>query len=198
MRSTPFLTRSGYAWQAFSRAAALAAPRVSRLSSSAKRAKGGLTVLLAGLLLANWAAPFARQLTLNLTSSMPRGLYVLSSPANLRTGDIVTFPVPATARAVVRERHYLPPQASLLKHVVALEGESVCLDGEHLVVNQRELAIIRRVDSQGRPLQPFPFCGTVPTGMVFVAADSPTSFDSRYFGPVSRTSLRLARPLWIY
>jgi conjugative transfer signal peptidase TraF len=129
---------------------------------------------------------------------LPRGLYALTEPERIAPGDIVSFPIPAAVQGLVTDRHYLPPGATLPKHVVAVEGDHVCLQGDQLLVNDRELAVVRRTDTRGRPLAPYPFCGPIPAGLVFVAASAPTSFDSRYFGPVARTSLRLARPLWTY
>jgi conjugative transfer signal peptidase TraF len=129
---------------------------------------------------------------------LPRGLYALSAPRDLHQDDVVTFPVPATVRSLVVERQYLRPGATLLKRVVAVAGDHVCLDGARFVVNGRQLATTLPADSRGRPLEPYRFCGQVPAGAVFVASSLPTSFDSRYFGPIATSSVTLARPLWTY
>jgi type IV secretory pathway protease TraF len=56
-----------------------------------------------------------------------------------------------------------------MKVVVALPGDRVCLDGHDYRVNGRHLAFVRDVDSRGRPLGLYKFCGDVPAGQAFVA-----------------------------
>jgi conjugative transfer signal peptidase TraF len=163
-----------------------------------KGARGPLTVFLAALLLVGSSAPLARDLTLNLTASLPRGLYALAASRRVGAGDIVSFPVPRAVQDLVLQRHYLRPGATLLKHVVAVEGDRVCLDHRRFVVNGHELALIRYTDSRGRPLPSYDFCGPVLAGEVFVATAAPTSLDSRYCGPIALSALTLARPLWTY
>jgi type IV secretory pathway protease TraF len=64
----------------------------------------------------------------------------------------------------------------------------------HLLPNTAPL----RADTKGRPLTSWPPGGyTVEPGFIWVASSySPRSFDSRYFGPVSISSVRdRVRPL---
>jgi conjugative transfer signal peptidase TraF len=140
----------------------------------------------------------ARRFVWNLTPSVPPGLYLRRVGAPITVGSTVVLPVPPRVRELVRERHYLPPGATLMKHVVALPGDHVCLDGDTYLVNGRALARVRRVDSRGRPLPLYRFCGEVPPGRAFVATAEPLSFDSRYFGPVDLSTLAVVTPLWTY
>lgn len=136
------------------------------------------------------------RLTVNVTTSMPRGLYWLRRPGDLRRGDPVYLAVPGSIRPLVDARRYLPPSFRLLKRVVALPGDRVCTDNHRYVVGDQLLSLIASRDQAGRPLNPFPFCSTVPPGAAFVAAHGESSLDSRYFGPVSLHDLTPAVPLW--
>src|SRR5450631_3272902 len=99
----------------------------------------------------------AARLTVNVTTSMPRGLYWLRHPGSLHRGDPVYLPVPASIRPLVDERRYLPPNFRLLKRVVALPGDHVCTDNNRYVVGDRLLSVIASRDQAGRPLTAFPF-----------------------------------------
>jgi conjugative transfer signal peptidase TraF len=137
----------------------------------------------------------ATRLTINVTASMPRGLYWLRPGAPVRRHTVVSLEVPANARALA-DRISMPATMRLLKTVVALPGDRVCIDDHRYVVGGELLSIIASRDQAGRPLVPFPFCGTVPPGFGFVAARGESSLDSRYFGPVAITVLMPAVPLW--
>jgi conjugative transfer signal peptidase TraF len=140
----------------------------------------------------------ARRLVWNQTPSVPRGLYLRRASTGVAVGSMVVFAVPASVRSLVRERRYLPPGATLMKRVVAMPGDRVCLDGETYVVNERPIARVRIADSRGRSLPVFRFCGQVPPGRAFVATSAPLSFDSRYFGPVPLETLTVVTPLWTF
>lgn len=99
---------------------------------------------------------------------------------------------------MIAARAYLPPSATLLKVVVALPGDGVCIDDASFTVNGRFFGAVVSRDSAGRTLVHFRFCGAVPEGQAFVATRARLSFDSRYFGPVPVASLMVAVPLWTY
>jgi|SRR5579871_659821 len=141
-------------------------------------------------------AQIATRLTINLTTSMPRGLYLLAPARPIERGTIVNFPVPALVRPLVAGRHYLPTNFGLLKRVVALAGDHVCTQGHRYIVGDRLISPIAARDHAGRPLAPFPFCSTVAPGDAVLAAAGDASLDSRYFGPVSLDYLTPAVPLW--
>jgi len=162
----------------------------------AARVFGGILLIAAAVVVA--AAFAAKFFTWNLTPSLPRGLYVLRPKASPERGTIVLFPIPESVRQLVVARHYLPAGARLLKIVVALAGDYVCVDDTALSIGGRPVAAVRRVDSLGRRLEPSSFCGRVPPGEAFVATPAVLSFDSRYFGPVPISVLTVARPLWTF
>ena len=110
-------------------------------------------------------------------------------------GALVDFPIPSNARQLIAGR-YLPARFHLLKRVVALEGDVVCLARGQYVVNGVSISAIATRDSIGRSLPTFGFCGPVPAGNAFVATPVASSLDSRYFGPVPISAVTVASPLW--
>ena len=141
------------------------------------------------------AAFLASRLTRNYTPSLPLGVYWLRPSLPITKGTLVDFPIPPEARALIADR-YLPARFHLLKRVVAIEGDVVCIANGRFLVNRVEISTIARRDSIGRPLPTFEFCGPVTPGTAFVATPVPSSLDSRYFGPVPLSVLTVATPLW--
>ncbi len=141
------------------------------------------------------AAFSASRLTRNYTPSLPLGLYWLRPGLPITKGALVDFAIPPNARGLIADR-YLPARFHLLKRVVALDGDVVCVAHGRFLVNGLEISTIARRDSIGRPLPAFEFCGPVTAGTAFVATPVPSSLDSRYFGPVPLPTLTVATPLW--
>jgi len=169
------------------------------LATAVRKQRGILVAaLLTALVIVSAASALAPSFTWNLSSSLPRGLYHLDPAAPPTRGAIVSFQPPAPAAALIAARAYLPPSATLLKVVVALPGDGVCIDDASFTVNGRFFGAVVSRDSAGRALVPFRFCGAVPDGQAFVATRARLSFDSRYFGPVPVASLTVAVPLWTY
>ena len=139
----------------------------------------------------------ASRLTRNYTPSLPLGVYWLRPGLPIAKGEIVDLAIPSVARALIVGR-YLPAGFRLLKRVVAVPGDRVCLFGGKYRVDGVTISTIASADSVGRALPVFSFCGTVPGGMAFVATSVPSSLDSRYFGPVPLSALTVARPLWTF
>ncbi|MGH7438741.1 MAG: S26 family signal peptidase [Polyangiaceae bacterium] len=136
----------------------------------------------------------------NWTPSLPLGLYWISGGAERPSrGDLVAFPVPQAVRELVEQRRYLPPDALLVKPIVAGEDDRVCTEGGTLTVNGVPFGAIATEDTHGRPLPHPDVCGPLPTGLLYVASRCPTSFDSRSFGAVPVGAIRgRVTPLWTY
>src|SRR3546814_1373013 len=80
-------------------------------------------------------------------------------------------------------RHYLSANVPLVKRVAATVGDEVCAVGARVTVNGR-LAVKRQTrDGAGRPMPWWSGCAELGLGEYFRwLADSPASFDGRYFG----------------
>ncbi|MBF0482612.1 MAG: conjugative transfer signal peptidase TraF [Desulfovibrionaceae bacterium] len=172
--------------------------------------KGFLKLLLCCLLLlVAGLALFHAGVRINLTASMPRGLYLLV-PGNPWRGDVVSFCLDDPFYAgLAQERGYLRSGACpgglepLLKTLAGVPGDSleispegVWVDG-HLEPNSR-LVIS---DSHGRPMPVSTSLGfeRIPSGMGLVlSSDHPGGFDGRYFGLQPLASLHLARLVFTF
>src|SRR5262249_60695964 len=129
----------------------------------------------------------------------PRALYVARRVPPPDRG-MLGLPHPATPLATLLvARGYLPAGGPLLKPVVALGGDEVCVVDEEVSVNGTVLATtVADVDSAGRPLPQWQDCKTLTAEEVFLLSTADArSFDSRYFGPVTRpTIVGTATLLW--
>jgi conjugative transfer signal peptidase TraF len=141
---------------------------------------------------------------LNVSTSAPVGLYrAVDRP--VARGDLVVGCVPVVAARLARERGYLAGGACpgdvqpVLKRVGAIPGDTVALFPDGITVNGRRLpgSTTAAVDSRGRALPHAPWgTAVVATDEVWLlTTDVRRSWDSRYFGPVSLDSVRVARPL---
>ena len=136
-------------------------------------------------------------LRVNVTPSLPRGLYLLC-PGTPGKGDYAAFCLTGEYAALAKERGYVLAGSCpsglrpLLKRVAALPGD--VLDATTITAFP-----LRETDNQGRALPsvltggPQPVC--VPPGMALLLADHPGSFDGRYFGLVPLNQLQRVKPL---
>jgi type IV secretory pathway protease TraF len=145
----------------------------------------GAVAALASLgVIAHPAAPLA---LLNESPSLPKGLYLRSLDQTPRRGDIVALEPPPAARRYLASLG-MPASVPLLKRVAAVGGEPVCRGGAELRWPGRAVAALPR-DRRGSALPAWSGCRRLGADELLVVGDTPTSFDSRYFGPVRRASL---------
>jgi conjugative transfer signal peptidase TraF len=133
-------------------------------------------------------------LRINITGSMPRGIYHLhASMRPLSRGETVAICPPLRVASLGRERGYLGPGTCpesvepLLKIVVATEGDTVVTSPVGISVNGKLLPEGQplQIDAVGRSL----VCWStpiyrMPSGRIWLYAPSERSWDSRYWGPV--------------
>jgi len=145
------------------------------------------------------ASPASVRLIYNVSDSAPRGFYAVRHDV-IRHGVWLLTRLPADAARFAAERRYLPSNVPLLKRVAALAGDHVCARAGRVFVNGMVVASVLNYDRQGRPLAPWTGCRTLDDGEVFVISTlHEASFDSRYFGPIPRTStVGMAVPIWTW
>jgi conjugative transfer signal peptidase TraF len=120
----------------------------------------------------------------NPTVSAPVGLYAVTPAKRVAAGDMVIARVPEPVRLLAARRHYIPANVPLVKRVAGASGDTVCALGSAILVNSRRVAGRLAVDGAGRPMPWWSGCVTLRHGALFLLmADSPMSFDGRYFGP---------------
>lgn len=143
------------------------------------------TVIAIALLLVPPIARSAPLLVWNASPSVPTGLYAVAR-ARPRVGDLALVRLPAHAAMLAAHRTYLPRSAYLLKPVVAATGDQVCRNSDRIFVNGHFMALARWADRLGRSLPAWSGCRTLAAGELFLLANDPDSFDSRYFGPLAK------------
>src|SRR5713226_5633349 len=146
-------------------------------------------------------------LRMNLTGSLPVGVYLVSGAAPSRDAIVLTC-LPPRVAAFARERGYVPRRGGcpgrvlpVGKPIVAIAGDTVTVTPSGLFVNGRPVPNSQplTVDRQGRPLPRLALGRyVVQSGALWVVSSySRFSFDSRYFGPVETRQVRAGvQPLW--
>lgn len=159
---------------------------------------------------------FAAGLRVNLSESIPRGLYWFSSCSSdgahpVVVGDVVAVDVnKASERSVAFrfffDRRYFSVTGGrndvLLKRVAGHGGDRVDVRDNRLTVNGRLLseAASRRFSAvRGETIPRAPLPITVPVGHVWLTCDHPRGIDSRYFGSLDAGAIiSVAKPLWLF
>ncbi|QCJ00848.1 conjugative transfer signal peptidase TraF (plasmid) [Agrobacterium larrymoorei] len=146
-------------------------------------------------------------LRVNVTPSEPLGIWRIVKPDRpILVGDLVFICPPDTdAMREARTRGYLRFGlcdgwvAPLIKTVVATSGQAIeTADDVRVDGRQVPHSRVARVDGHGREMERYDG-GVVPPGTVFLHSEFPSSFDSRYFGPLPMDGiLGLAREVWTY
>ena len=148
-----------------------------------------------------WAAGYR----LNLTRSLPVGLYRITG-GPVQRGRLVSFCLEdAASISLARERGYLAAGSCpsglrpMLKVVSGMAGDTVEFQNELIAVNGQPLAgtaIVSR-DSKGRPAPSSRLVSGViaPGRSLVLSQDHRGSFDSRYFGLVPLEALRPVEPV---
>ena len=156
----------------------------------------GFAALTAG---ASLLSPPAPKLVWNASASAPIGLYAIHPIDGIQSGDLVLVLPPETVARYLSQRGYLPQGVPVLKHVLALPGQSVCRFERTITVDGIAVGDALDRDRQGRALPAWQGCRTIAHEEVFLMNWRSTySFDGRYFGPLpASTIVGRAVPLWI-
>jgi type IV secretory pathway protease TraF len=122
---------------------------------------------------------------INESASLPRGIYVRLPGAAPARDAVVAVPQPSAVRAYLGQLG-MPDDLLLIKRVAAVGGDTVCRRDDRLVTPARTVVVQHR-DRRGVALPTWHGCRRLGTEELFLLGDTPSSFDSRYFGPVSRS-----------
>ncbi|SKC74489.1 S26 family signal peptidase [Paraburkholderia hospita] len=183
-----------------------AVPQHPRSHSRARLVLASLSACgFAALACASFVSPLPR-LTYNPSDSVAVGWYRIapfdphtaSLPRPLSVDSIVLVPLPAEAAMLAAQRGYLPVRVPLLKRVGAIAPQEVCIADGIVRIDGVPSAAVLRADRLGRPLPSWAQCRHLEPGELFLlSTTNPASFDSRYFGPVSSsTVIGVAHRVW--
>lgn len=148
-----------------------------------RRSKVCLLLIPLVLMLAGAAACQHYNLYINLTSSLPRGVYQLLPGEKITRGDVVLV---VDLDEIGLDRT-LCPYRGLLKQAAAFGGDTIDSDGKYILVNGRRLPysdlFIRDKYGKDLPQQKYPYI--IPDGSVYLTSQHKYGYDSRYYGPIS-------------
>lgn len=130
---------------------------------------------------------------INVTGSMPKGLYFLQSSNLLKRNDFVVVKLPPNQLLIGMQRQYVVTSDTLLlKRLIALPGDKVGFKNSKVIVNGAFVYEAQRFakDKHGREMNP------IKDGAYLCSRDdywvlgmNDLSWDSRYFGAVSRKDI---------
>ena len=158
-----------------------------------------MTVGVALTLLSFPVSKLPKSYYLNLSPSVPLGVYRLTPSVSLAVGDLVVFDPPHRAYPYIYARNWLPRGWPLIKYVGALAGETFSIEGASFSINNKYIGTVYDRDDEGRTLPKITGTHTVEPGMFLPVSPYSRSFDGRYFGTVPVNSIKgKASPLWLY
>ena len=134
----------------------------------------------------------------NASASVPLGVYGLH-PSNTRyIGELVAVVPSEPLATFLADGSYLPRGVPMLKHVLALPGQTVCRNGLTIIVDDIAVGNARERDGRGRLLPAWQGCRLIGAGKLFLMNwQSADSLDGRYFGLTSSSAvIARAYPLW--
>jgi conjugative transfer signal peptidase TraF len=140
----------------------------------------------------------APKLLWNASASVPIGLYAVRPALPLYVGELVVVTPPRPLAQFFAARRYLPLGVPLVKHVLALPGQTVCRTGRAITVDGITVGEALAHDRFGRALPDWQGCRVLEPGEVFLMNTvPPDSLDGRYFGPLPLTTIvGRADPIW--
>ena len=139
-----------------------------------------------------------RSLIINLTASVPLGLYIRSR-GQPKIGQMVLIRLPTSLRDFAAQRGYLPFGWLLIKSVTAGPGDVICRLASRVWIRGHSEVWALRVDGLGRPLPKWSGCQRLEASELFVLGTHSGSFDGRYFGPINRQSVvAVVRPILVF
>ncbi len=142
------------------------------------------------------AFPPAPRLVWNASASAPIGLYLVSPGGAIIPGDMVIARVPERYRQLAAQRRYLPLNVPLVKRVEAVPGDEICALGVSIFLDGKPIVRRWEKDGKGRSMPRWQGCIRLHSGQYFLLmANSPASFDGRYFG-ISQGS-DIIGPAWL-
>ena len=136
----------------------------------------------------------------NASESVPIGLYRLQSAEQFTVAELVVAMPEGPLAGFLAERGYLPLGVPLIKHILAVPGQTICRNHLTIMVDGFEVGAARERDHRGRQLPAWEGCQMIAQDEVFLMNwDQPASLDGRYFGPIRASAiLGRAQPLWTF
>lgn len=135
----------------------------------------------------------------NASASVPIGLYRLQSTDERYVSELVAVLPPEPLASYLEDGNYLPRGVPMLKHVLALPGQTVCRDGPVITIDKVAVGMARERDRRGQPLPIWQGCRVIARDSLFLMnSQSADSLDGRYFGSMLTSAvIGRAYPVWV-
>jgi conjugative transfer signal peptidase TraF len=139
-----------------------------------------------------------RMLLWNASASVPVGLYLLETTGTRYVSELVAVLPPDPLASYLEAGNYLPRGVPMLKHVLALPGQTVCREGLVITIDKVAVGMARERDRRGRSLPVWHGCRLISKDSLFLMnSQSADSLDGRYFGPLPQSAvLGRAHRIW--
>lgn len=133
----------------------------------------------------------SKHITINISKSLPRGVYRLYTPLKIDGGDIIVFPIPENVRETFEKRKYTSKfVTSIMKKAAAFENDNIEIREEILYINNISWGKIYKYDSKFRSLPELSIEEVKPQkGEILPLSNIDHSFDGRYFGPIKEEKI---------
>lgn len=137
---------------------------------------------------------------LNITDSLPLGLYLRIPGREFQCGDYIVYEPSGEVRRMVADYGWGDGNHVFLKQIGAVAGEHYAIHEEthEFTVEGMCRGRVFDTDAQGHPLPRLRGEFIVPQGHILPVATNPRSFDGRYTGTIPVDSIQTkVIPLWI-
>ncbi|MGL4946354.1 MAG: S26 family signal peptidase [Cetobacterium sp.] len=139
---------------------------------------------------------------INVTKSLPRGVYKILHSKEFKKNDIVVFEIPEKAKKYLFDRKYVPSIVTSMMKAVASEKIDDVIEinnDNELIINNKNWGKVYKYDSYGRKLPEIDIEKMkVQKGEILLLSDySDRSFDGRYFGVVPISSIKYKVELFL-
>ncbi len=151
-------------------------------------------ILNAVLLLGN--AKLLPEIHINNSDSAPKGFYLITNDEPGKDDYVIVSKDKLDIDVEIYE--YIPD--SLLKKISFCENEAIIINEKGLYIDGNVIHMFEQAINEELNIEAIPYYCNIVLGdnEVFLMNEHPRSFDSRYFGAVSKDILRKAEPLWIF
>lgn len=151
--------------------------------------KNKLRYLLSFLLFLNILGFFLRKIfVINISSSIPVGIYKIEKIKGYKINDIVGFCTENYPQ--IKEYKGSIKNISFCKYIGALEKDKINLLENYLYINDTKKGLIKERDGLNNKLpQLAKIEFYIKEDEVFLLGDNDYSFDSRYYGPIKKKDI---------
>ena len=125
---------------------------------------------------------------LNLTDSVPRGVYMRVPKNEILRGDYIVYEPTEKTQKIMVANGWSNGKEKFLKIAVGISGDKYEI-GENFLVNGKNLGRVCAKDSEGHELPKIYGKYTVEAGEILPAGTNVKSFDGRYTGTIKESEI---------